>query len=155
MILDAGSGNNSDPRAGILLDKYLQGDTTSRHLGRLMIRAGQILVCGDIEAMPFRDKSFDFTICKQTLEHVERPAVACAELVRVGKGGLVTAPNETRERIRYKRGQKRYHKWLIKQRGTHLDFYRRGLVPSLPVMEKPSVGVNMVWTEHFTWTVHT
>ncbi len=153
MILDAGSGMASNPRANILMDKYLQGDSTSRITGTLMIRKGQTMICGDLEAMPFLDKSFDIVICSQTLEHVDNPEKACAELVRVGRSGFITAPNETVERRRYERREKLYHKWLIKQRGTHLDFYLRSLVPSLPMMEHPSQGVDMAWKGSFTWSV--
>lgn len=154
MILDAGSGYHSNPRAGILLDKYLQGDSTSRMTGSLQIRRGQVMICGDIEDMPFKDKSFDVIFCSEVLEHVDNPEKACAELVRVGKSGIVTAPNETMERRRYKRREKLYHIWLVKQRGTHLDFYPREMMPHLPMMESPSRNVDMSWAGSFTWAVH-
>lgn len=54
---------------------------------------GMSLVSGNIEALPFPDKSFDVVTCSHTLEHIKNPARAVAELVRVtGKVLYVAVP---------------------------------------------------------------
>lgn len=44
-------------------------------------------VCGNGEALPFADASFDFVIFFDYLEHIERPQQSLAEMVRVLKPG--------------------------------------------------------------------
>lgn len=159
LILDVGSGYAPDPRATVLLDKFLEGDDTSRYTGKLRTRPRQPLICGDIEAMPFMDKAFDIVLCYQTLEHVENPERACAELNRVCKAGFITAPSEDATREDITHGRRLYHKWLIKQMphstyGTRLEFYPRELVPQLPVMQCPDRHVIMFWVDHFKCVVH-
>lgn len=43
----------------------------------------------DIEALPFKDKSFDYVVTTHTLEHVQNLPKAVSELRRVAKKGLV------------------------------------------------------------------
>lgn len=43
----------------------------------------------NIEALPFKDRSFDFVVTTHTLEHVQDIAKAVSELRRVAKEGLV------------------------------------------------------------------
>jgi SAM-dependent methyltransferase len=63
-------------------------------------RAGDAveLVEGDIEDLPFADGSFDLVVCLETLEHVEHPDAAVAELARVaGDDGLVIVSSPNRD----------------------------------------------------------
>ncbi len=46
-------------------------------------------VVANIEALPFRDKSFDTTICLHTLEHVRNLHAAVSELKRVSRKRLI------------------------------------------------------------------
>jgi SAM-dependent methyltransferase len=56
------------------------------------------LVEGDVEDLPFADGSFDLVVCLETLEHVERPDTAIAELARVaGDAGLVIVSSPNRD----------------------------------------------------------
>lgn len=159
-VLDVGSGYNPDPRAQVLLEKFLYGSTESRYSKNVHVRKGQTLICGDIEAMPFVDKAFDAVICRQALEHVDNPALACAELVRVAKSGFITAPNEDQTRKDIKEGRRLYHKWLLRLTphvtyGNHLHFFPRELVPSLPKSGYSYRDVIMYWIDCFYCHVHT
>lgn len=90
-ILDAGSGNGA-------ISNYLKGyDITA------MDRSPEALkyvtnkaVLGDIEKLPFQDKSFDLIICSDVLEHLS-PKIyqnVLAELKRVSKKYiLIISPN--------------------------------------------------------------
>lgn len=62
-------------------------------------RVGGFPVKGDIQKMPFRDKSFDYVLCFETLEHLENPILGLKELSRVcAKKVFVSIPwvKETR-----------------------------------------------------------
>lgn len=49
----------------------------------------------DIHKLPFLDDDFDLTICCEVLEHLEDPATALKELLRVSRGTLViSVPHE-------------------------------------------------------------
>ncbi|MDT7858162.1 class I SAM-dependent methyltransferase [Rubrivirga sp. S365] len=57
-------------------------------------RAGSFSI-GDLYGLPFDDGSFDVVLCSEVLEHLEDPARALAELVRVARSGVVlTVPRE-------------------------------------------------------------
>ena len=157
-VLDVGSGPHPDPRAQVLLEKFMSG-TESRHRELVLVRRNQTLICGDIEAMPFADKAFDIVICRQTLEHVDDPAAACAELVRVAKAGYITAPSDESMRYDIQHGYRLYHKWLIRMSphityGNHLHFFPRELVPSLPPSPYFKRHVIMFWIDKFYCHVH-
>jgi len=59
------------------------------------------LACrGDIEALPFRDQSFDAVVCCETLEHVPNPVRALCEFARVCRGRLyLTIPGVAATRV--------------------------------------------------------
>ncbi len=48
------------------------------------------------EALPFRERLFDFVYCSEVLEHLEHPERALAEMARVAQGArcIFTVPNE-------------------------------------------------------------
>jgi len=50
---------------------------------RQVMSVGGVPVKGDIQMMPFRDKSFDYVLCFETLEHLENPVLGLRELARV------------------------------------------------------------------------
>lgn len=61
---------------------------------------GFVASVGDIEALPFADKAFDYVICCETLEHVCNPIHALKELARVCSGRIyLTIPWLPRTRI--------------------------------------------------------
>jgi len=43
---------------------------------------------GSADHLPFGDKSFDYTLCFQTVEHLENPLLALRELKRVSRKGI-------------------------------------------------------------------
>jgi len=45
------------------------------------------------EPWPFKDKQFDFVLCKQTLEDLRDPVWVCEEMMRVGKSGFIEVPS--------------------------------------------------------------
>ncbi|MDD1416856.1 class I SAM-dependent methyltransferase [Dolichospermum sp. ST_con] len=88
-VLDIGSGGDPFPLATHLADFY-EGDTTHRH-DKLKKDTRPFTVCS-VEQTNFVDKEFDFVYCAHVLEHVDNPAKACRELMRIGKRGYIETP---------------------------------------------------------------
>lgn len=51
--------------------------------------------CGDVFALPFRDKSFDLVLFTEVIEHLQDPKKALAELSRVAEKIVVSTPNNS------------------------------------------------------------
>lgn len=50
---------------------------------------------GSVYDLPYKDNSFDLIICTEVLEHLEEPAKALGEMLRVsGKYLIISVPNE-------------------------------------------------------------
>jgi len=98
LVVDIGSGDNPNIRADILCDLYPQSN--EERSGRLGIWVDErpFVMC-DIQALPFRDKVFDYVLCSHLLEHVEDPEKAVKELTRVGKRGRVETPSKLMETV--------------------------------------------------------
>lgn len=91
-VIDIGGGDGPFPRADVICEKYLSDDVErTSPLGNAGTRA---LVVGDIENLPFADKSFDFVHCSHILEHTMDPSRAIAEITRIGKRGYIEVPSE-------------------------------------------------------------
>ena len=118
-ILDAGSGQNPNPNANVLLEKYKKN--VSR--GADMVKPkGKKIVYGDIQDMPFKNKEFDFVYCCHVLEHVDEPGSAITELVRVARAGYIETPTPIWELL----FGRKYHKWTVKLQDKILFFYKNG-----------------------------
>ena len=72
---------------------------------------------GKIDRLPYPDKSFDFVVCRHTLEDIANPVAISKELVRVAKAGYLETPHRVYESTR---GVERpwwaghyHHRWLV------------------------------------------
>jgi SAM-dependent methyltransferase len=106
-VLEIGSGHYPHSTSDILLDRYIE-DIQDQRSGRSLART-RPFVCGDIHALPFKDKEFDYVICNQVLEHIDAPDFAIAEITRVGKRGYLSVPSEFYEFI----CPTRSHRWVF------------------------------------------
>lgn len=88
-VLDIGSGGYPFPLATHLADFY-EGETT--HRAAKLIKDDRPFICCTVESTPFTDKEFDFVYCSHVLEHLDDPAKACEELMRIGKRGYIETP---------------------------------------------------------------
>ena len=109
LVLDVGSGQKPMWRADVLVERYL--DDSSQRPGPLCV--ARPLICGDIEALPLKDKAFDFIYCSHVLEHVSDPERAARELGRVGKAGIIAMPSYHWEKQR----SHPTHRWLCRTDG--------------------------------------
>jgi len=98
-ILDAGCGE------GFTMDKLSKNGIGEKMEGieysKEVINLGKklfpnlIFKDGSIYDMPYKDNSFDLVVCTEVLEHLEQPAKALQEMLRVSKKYLiVSVPNE-------------------------------------------------------------
>lgn len=95
LVLEVGSGGSPYFRANVLIDAY--ADTRERHWAPFITDRPSVLGMG--EALPFRDKSFDFVIASHVLEHSADPESFLRELQRVAKAGYIETPDSFMERI--------------------------------------------------------
>ncbi len=95
LVLEVGSGGNPYARANVLLDAY--ESTRERHW--VALKADRPTVLGFVEALPFRDKAFDFAIASHVLEHSVRPERFLSELQRVARAGYIEVPDAFMERV--------------------------------------------------------
>jgi SAM-dependent methyltransferase len=95
LVLEVGSGGSPYFRANVLIDAY--EETRERHWAPFITDRPSVLGMG--EALPFRDKSFDFVIASHVLEHSADPENFLRELQRVAKAGYIETPDAFMERI--------------------------------------------------------
>lgn len=119
LVLEVGSGDKPFPRSDVLLDK-LPEDSSEREAGRGLV-TDRPFVIGDVETLPFADKSFDYIIASHVLEHANNPAKFLDELARVGKRGYVETPLPLRERV----FDFPFHRWYVYQEGKKLVLVKK------------------------------
>jgi SAM-dependent methyltransferase len=105
LVLEIGSGDNPNPRADILVDKFLF-DNTERG-GNIVI--DRPMVVADAHHLPFKDGVFAYTICSHILEHMDDPIQFANELTRVSKAGYIQSPAEIAERMFHWS----FHRWYV------------------------------------------
>lgn len=96
-VLDVGTGTGANLR--MLRDLHVSNvtglDSNERAIQYCQSKGLGHIIKGDICAMPFDDRSFDFVIATDVIEHVESDAIALSELVRVLKdrgAALIAVP---------------------------------------------------------------
>ena len=105
LVLEIGSGDNPNPRADVLVDKFLF-DNTERG-GDIVI--DRPMVVADAHHLPFKDGVFAYAICSHILEHMDDPVQFVGELTRVSKAGYIQSPAEIAERMFHWS----FHRWYV------------------------------------------
>jgi SAM-dependent methyltransferase len=165
-VLDVGGGAHPFQRADVVTEPYLNYPA---HRSGIKVAANvQYRECF-AEDLPFNDKEFDFVVARQVLEHVNDPAAACRELIRVGKRGFVETPQRNYELLL---GPNPSHQWLVSLSNDALYFERRqfirhpfrhlglSIVPSSPEGQfllhyefKNLTNVQLYWEDNFEFQV--
>jgi SAM-dependent methyltransferase len=91
-ILDIGAGHNPYQGVTHLLEIDV-GEGRERGMQALCVPQSSVLTIGDVGALPYKTGSFDFVYASHVLEHVDDPAAACREIMRVGTAGYVETPS--------------------------------------------------------------
>jgi SAM-dependent methyltransferase len=125
LVLDVGGGHAPFSRADLIVEKDLfKGG--HRDGKQIPVKGVNRFIVGDIEYLPFKDKSFDFLFCSHVLEHVTNPARACEELMRVARRGYIETPRKWTE---FFAGHPS-HMWLVDTVDGKLVFERRRYLDS-------------------------
>ena len=112
-VLDVGSGHRPHEDATHLVDLLPEDDSERGGAVKLL---GRSLVVATIEALPFKDKIFDYVYACHVLEHTDQPAEACRELMRVARAGYIETPSPFFEQgYNYPRPDRgwSFHKWFV------------------------------------------
>lgn len=90
-ILDAGCGEGELLRRGLLsIAQTVSLDRSREALAEIRTHTPHCHpVCGSVLQLPFAPASFDAVVCLEVLEHLEDPAVAVRELLRVARFAVV------------------------------------------------------------------
>ena len=118
-VLDIGCGGYPFPLATHLADHY-EGETTHR-FEKLKRDHRPFTIC-PVEATPFAEKEFDFIYCSHILEHVDNPAKACEELMRIGKRGYIETPSKVSDVMFNFTKIPNHHRWHTHLLGNTLIF---------------------------------
>jgi len=104
-VLDAGCGEGELLRRGVLSGcRTVSLDRSQEALAEIRNGSPRGLsdntVCGSVLALPFAGGAFDAVVCLEVLEHLENPASAVRELMRVARKAVVlSVPHEPYFRI--------------------------------------------------------
>jgi hypothetical protein len=134
LVLDVGGGLRPLNRADSVIDflawdQRAQADPYHKDIWPAPHFSRDTWVQWDLcshEPWPFKDKQFDFVVCKQTLEDLRDPVWVCREMMRVAKRGYIETPSrvvETMpgiERSRYC-GYSHHH-WLCELTDGGIEF---------------------------------
>lgn len=118
LLVDVGSGDGGVAAfCARLAREVVLVDHDEPRLGRAVERVRQVKGAatsgrvGDIASLPLPDGFASRVLCMEVLEHVDDPAAAMAELVRVGRPGalyLISVPGAACERLQKRLGTPDY-----------------------------------------------
>ncbi len=106
-VIEVGGGHNPHPKATVVVDKYVESNYHRK--SDIKVYAHQAFVEADGENLPFENKSFDYAITNQVLEHVNDPAAFLKEQMRVANRGYIEVPSVIGEYL----FPKKSHRWII------------------------------------------
>ena len=138
-IIDLGCGNNPVKGATVGVDSYIGSNERSLGVGSIintkkMKERGITFVNARIDfPLPFGDKEFDFAYSNHVFEHLEDPAMACKEMMRIAKSGVIITPSILAELI----FGRPYHRWLVMDRNNSIFFFRKRPFEDRPFGEHP------------------
>lgn len=104
-----------------------------------------------MEKMPFNDKEFDYARCHHVIEHTQDPDMACKELIRIAKAGILAFPPPQAE-IMF--GRKDHNWFVFVDKGRLLFVKKRH--PSYGIPHRDTgceLNVNFEWKDSFEWIV--
>jgi uncharacterized protein YbaR (Trm112 family) len=107
-VVEIGSGYDPCWRSDLLIDKYV-ADSSERPGGYASLLIDRPFIVGDAQWLPFSDKSIDFLIARNILEHIIDVDSFLEEMMRAGRRGYITTPSSLSEKLS---GWKK-HVWFV------------------------------------------
>jgi len=85
-----------------VVDRFPDADGAAQRGGGALVLEGRPLIQADGRHLPFRDKTFDYSIASHVIEHLSPTGAVelAAELYRVARAGYVEAPSIVYELVR-------------------------------------------------------
>ena len=120
-VLDVGYGDRSFPLATHAIDPIEDDKEKFYRFYPLQVLEGVKYYQMFIERTTFQDKYFDFVYCSHILDYLDKPEIACKELIRIGKAGYIETPTRFNEILF---GQPS-HQWIVENIGGKLVFQRK------------------------------
>ena len=141
-VVDLGCGNKPIPQAKMGVDLYL--DPKERNLGggpvidieQFKSRGFEFVNARIDGSLPFKDKQFDFAYSHHVFEHLDDPAKACREMMRIAQAGVIITPSYFAEII----FGRPYHRWLVMDRENTLFFFRKRPFENLAFGQTPKLS---------------
>lgn len=139
-IIDLGCGADPVKGASVGVDALIEPEQREDGSGpridpaALKQRGVTFLEARIDAALPFADKAFDFAYSHHVFEHLADPAMACREMMRIARSGVIITPSVFSE---FAFGRP-YHKWLVINRGSKLCFFRKRADEDRPFGETPT-----------------
>ncbi|HAV64934.1 MAG TPA: hypothetical protein DCY13_21505 [Verrucomicrobiales bacterium] len=146
-IVDLGCGNNPVAGATAAVDLYVApeqrslGHGATIDLGKFARRGIRFVNARVDGPLPFQDKEFDFAYSHHVFEHLEDPAAACREMVRIARAGAIITPSPFAE-LAFGRP---YHLWLVTDRAGKLVFLSKRKDEDRPFGNHPSFAPGRGW----------
>jgi hypothetical protein len=102
-----------------------------------------------MENMPFGDKEFDYARCWHVIEHTQDPDMACKELIRIAKAGILAFPPPQAEAC-YGRKEHRWHVYIDRHRLVFIPkFYESLGFPRR--IAGGALNATFEWEDSFEW----
>jgi len=118
LVLEVGSGHFPHSRSNVLSDRFV---FSNQQRSNFCLCFDRPLVGASGERLPFKDKAFDYLICRQVIEHCQNPQLFAKEISRVAKKGIMVCPQAVRERL----FGWSYHNWYIEKKADQLIFFSK------------------------------
>jgi len=137
-MVDLGCGASPHKHAKVGVDWFVEPEHRALGTGKRidpdeMLKHGVKFVHASLESLPFSDKEFDFSYSHHVIEHVEHPHLACEEIMRISREGVIICPSAFAETA----FGRPYHLWQVHTRGNTLIFIRKRKIDNCPFGKTP------------------
>ena len=97
-VVEVGSGNDPYWRSNLLIDKHVT-DSAERPGGYMPLIIDRPFVVGDALHLPLQDRSVDFLVARNILEHIVDVDAFIGEMMRVSRRGYIATPSILSEKL--------------------------------------------------------
>lgn len=146
-IIDLGCGTNPVSGAVVAVDYFVESGQRALGHGscidqeKMQARGIKFVNQRMDTRLPFEDKEFDFAYSHHAFEHLDDPATACSEMMRIAKSGAIITPSIFSE-LAFGRS---YHQWLVIDGEDTIFFFKKRAEEDRPFGEHPKYDEYKGW----------